>query len=110
MEEATDLDYYRKEPDLLCLKIASGNNMYQLNGFESMFLNNVDEVVDSDFEDNEIYFRDQPSQKLIMSKTGEGVLELNIRYQHRERNDVEIKVEKEKFEKFLKEIREGLTK
>lgn len=109
MEKVTDLEYDREDPDLIWLEISTEDNKYHLNGFESMFVRHIDKVLRSDFVDKEVYFRDQPYQKLTMSKTEEGILELNLSYEHRERDDAKMEVEKERFKKYLKEVREALN-
>jgi hypothetical protein len=107
MENVQDLKF-EGGTGQLDVEIATEEGEHKLNGFDSLFLNHVDKIINSDFEDNTLFFRDQPYQKLIMSKTSDGVLELTLIHPDNDRDKIEMEVEKERFKEFLKKIREAL--
>ena len=108
MEKVQDLKF-EGGTGQIDVKIATEEGKHELKGFESLFLDHVDKIINSDFEDNTLFFRDQPYQKLIMTKTGDEVLELTLIHPDNDRDEIEIEVEKERFKEFLKEIREALS-
>lgn len=107
MEKVQDLKF-EGGTGQLDVEIATEEGRHKLKGFESLFLDHVDKIINSNFEDNTLFFRDQPYQKLIMSKNGDGALELTLIHPDNDRDEIEMEVEKERFKKFLKEIREVL--
>lgn len=109
MKKVTSLDYDWKNRQLT-LWIATDKREYELNGFESLFLDYVNKVLDSDFEDSTLFFRDQPYQKLIMSKKSEDLLELGLNYPDSDRGEEKMEVERERFKEFLERIRDSLEK
>jgi hypothetical protein len=93
MENVQDLKF-EEGTGQLYVEIATEEDEHELSGFDSLFLDHVDKIINSDFEDNTLFFRDQPYQKLIMSKSGDGVLELSLIHPDNDRDEIEMEVEK----------------
>lgn len=109
MEEIIGLDYER-ENGQLTLQLTTEQSEYMVNGFESLFLDHVGKVLDSDFEDSTLFFRDQPYQKLVISKKDEGLLNLSLSYPETDKDTLEMKVESKKFESFLGSVKKSLNR
>ena len=106
MEHVIDLTYEIGHGQII-LKLQTPSGTHELKGFEVLLKEHLWKVLESDFEDSELFFRDQPYQKLTMSKKDD-ILDLKIDYPDNDMKDVEMKVNKPEFEEFLQNINNDL--
>lgn len=106
MERVDDFDY-EVENGQVIITITTPTETYRIIGFEDLLKEHLWKILDSEFEDSELFFRDQPYQKLVMSKQ-QGFVRLDLTYPERDPDDVSMKADKERFKRFLENLKMDL--
>ncbi|MFO7793809.1 MAG: hypothetical protein R6V35_02425 [Candidatus Nanohaloarchaea archaeon] len=106
MDSIKNLDY-EIDGEQIYVIIKTNSKTHELEGFKTLMRENLWKVIESDFEDSVLFFREQPYQKLKMSNNRDS-LELKLTYPDGELEDATMSVSKSRFKEFLKDINQAV--
>ena len=108
MDQVTNLDYNRGVGQVTLI-ISTNSKNHKLKGFEVLLKEHLWKVIESDFKESELFFRDQPYQKLVMSQENDTVKLKLIYPDSNDLKDAKMEVSKSKFKNFLEELNSSLS-